>query len=264
VQISNNNATAGTLGSLSFSRIMIDDTIDLGGSATFTGAAPNKSRLYLVRPGTATAVAYKLTVAPGSAALGAAVSPMGATIDGSVTTGRVLVHPPLLLPIVAVHGQPGAPINYTLSATAPEILPLDADLATTSAVGGDVRLWRIDGLAGAQWSMGLASTLSGFQLTLYGPDGAKVFGSGASLRIFTLATSAVYTAELRTVASGNGAAVTLRVNTAAPPEPIVLTASTPRTVTLAIGEVKRYAFDVTRAQLLAMSLSTTTGTAKGG
>jgi hypothetical protein len=34
-------------------------------------------------------------------------------------------------------------------------------------------------------------------------------------------------------------------------------------VTLAIGEVKRYAFDVTQAQLLALNLSTTTGT-KGG
>jgi len=263
VQIRNDATTAGTLGSLSFKPLAIDDTIDLDGSASYTGAAPNKPRLYLIRPGTATAVAYKLTVAPGSAALGATVSPMGATIDGSVTTGRVLAHPPLLLPIVAVRGQPGAAINFTLSATAPEVAPLDADLATTSAAGGDVRIWRIDGSAGAQWSMALASTLSGFQLTLYGPDGAKVYGSGASLRVFTLATSGVYTVELRTVATSSGATVTLRVNTAAPPEPIVLTASTPRTVTLAIGEVKRYAFDVTQAQLLALNLSTTTGT-KGG
>jgi len=263
VQINNNATTAGTLGSLSFRRLAIDDTIDLGGSASYTGTAPSKPRVYLVRPGAATAVAYKLNVVPGSAALGATVTPMNTTIDGSVTSGRVIAQPLLLLPIVWVQGQPGKAIDFTLSATSPEVMPLDADLATTSAVGGDVRIWRIDGPAGAQWSMGLASTLSGFQLTLYGPNGAKVNGAGSSFRIFTLPTSGAYTVELRTVATSSGTPVTLRVNTAAPPEPIILTPSTPRTVTLAIGEIRRYSFDVTQAQLLAMSLSTTTGT-KGG
>jgi hypothetical protein len=95
VQIRNDATTAGTLGSLSFKPLAIDDTIDLGGSASYTARRPNKPRLYLIRPGTATAVAYKLTVAPGSAALGATVSPMGATIDGSVTTGR-RARPPTL------------------------------------------------------------------------------------------------------------------------------------------------------------------------
>ncbi len=62
VQISNNNTTAGTLGSLSFSRLAIDGTIDLGGSANFTGTETLVSRHYLIRPGAATAVAYKLSV----------------------------------------------------------------------------------------------------------------------------------------------------------------------------------------------------------
>ena len=70
----------------------------------------------------------------------------------------MFAHPPSLLPIVAVQ-DPGSAIDFTLSATAPEVLPLDADLATTSPAGGDVRVWRIDGAAGAQWSAGLASTL---------------------------------------------------------------------------------------------------------
>ena len=258
VQIRNNGTTAGTLGSLKFSRLAIDGTIDLGGSANFAGTETLLSRHYLIRPGAATAVAYKLSVR--SPLLGVTVSPMGATIDKTQTTGRVLAHPPMLLPIVAVQGQQNAAIDYTLSATVPEVLPLDADLATTSAPGSDVRIWRIDGAAGAQWSMGLASTVSAFQLTLYGPNGATVNGAGASHRIFTLATSGVYTVELRTSVISSGAAVTVRVNTAAPPEPIVLAASTPRTATLAIGEVRRYAFDLTQAQLLALTLSTTTGT----
>ena len=121
-QISNSNTTAGTPGSLSFSRIMIDDTIDLGGSAA-TGAAPNKPRLYLVRPGTATAVAYKLTVVPAAPRSAPPWSPMGAMIDGSVTTGRVLAHPPLLLPIARCMDSLVQRSHHALSATAPEVLP---------------------------------------------------------------------------------------------------------------------------------------------
>ncbi len=106
VQISNNGTTAGTLGSLSFSRLAIDGTIDLGGSANFTGTDTHLSRHYLVRPGAATAVAYKLSVRQRRCSA-PRVSPDGRDDRRDrVTTGRVLAHPPLLLPIVAVQGQP--------------------------------------------------------------------------------------------------------------------------------------------------------------
>jgi hypothetical protein len=64
---------------------------------------------------------------------------------------------------------------------------------------------------------------------------------------------------LRNGFTGAAAPVTMRVNTAAPPEPLVLGALTQRSATLAIGEVRRYAFDLTRGQLLALRMSTTTG-----
>src|SRR6185295_12597644 len=83
---------------------------------------------------------------------------------------------------------------------------------------------------------------------------------GAGFRILTLAKTGAYTVELRSNPGAGAGQVTVRVNTAAPPEPIVLGALTQRTVTLAIGEIRRYAFDVTQAQLLALRLATTTGT----
>ena len=126
---------------------------------------------------------------------------MGATIDGAVTTGRVLAHPPVLLPIVAVHRDSRAAINFTLSATAPEVLPLDADLATTSAAGGDVRIWRIDGVGRCAMEHGAGIDAPGVPADAVRSGRCQVIGSGATLRIFTLATSGVYTVELRTVAS---------------------------------------------------------------
>jgi hypothetical protein len=95
-------------------------------------------------------------------------------------------------------------------------------------------------------------------MTLYGPDGARLNGTGASHLIYTLATTGIYTVE---ISNGFGAVapVTVRVNTAAPPEPLMLGALTQRSATLAIGEVRRYAFDITRGQLLALRMSTTTG-----
>ena len=181
VQVSNTNTTAGTLGSLSFRRLAIDGTIDLGGSANFTGTETLVSRHYLIRPGAATSVAYKLSVR--SPLLGVTVSPMGATIDKTQTTGRVLAHSPLLLPIVAVQEQGRR--STTLSATTPRSCrstPTSPPLRLPAATSASADRRRG---ASAQWSMGLASTLSGFQLTLYGPDGAKLIGSGATHRIFT-------------------------------------------------------------------------------
>ena len=73
VQIRNDATTAGTLEQpeLQPARDRRHDRPRRIGE--FHRPAPNKSRLYLIRPGTATAVAYKLTEF-GSAALGAVVS----------------------------------------------------------------------------------------------------------------------------------------------------------------------------------------------
>jgi PKD repeat protein len=254
LQIRNNATTPGTLSGLAFSRLAVDATIDLGGSASYAGPTTSAGRLYLIRPGATEVVAYKLA-ASGAVQVGT-VFPMRLPISGQQTTGRVFAHPPSLLPIVVVQGNSGQPMSFTLSIAAAEVMPLDADLALTSPAANDVRILRLDGAAGAQWSAGLASNVGSLALSVYGPDGVLL---SPTSRVHTLAATGAYTVELRNV-SGSGGAATIRVNTAAPPEPLALAASTPRTVTLAIGEVKRYAFDVTQAQLLALRLSTSTGT----
>jgi PKD repeat protein len=255
VQIRSTANTPQTLSNLGFTPVALDGTLDLGASASHSGLTPNIGRKYLVRPGAVAAVAYKLAVS--GAAQSAAVAPMNAFIDAPVTTGRVLLHPAPLLPIVSVHA-PSTSASFTLSVAAAESMALDADLGLTSPAFNDVRVWRIDGAAGSQWTMGSASTLNAFQMTLYGPDGARISPSGASLRMHTLTATGAQTLELRGAFNGV-APVTIRVNTAAPPEPIALGALTQRSVTLAIGEVRRFAFDVTRGQLLALRLATTTG-----
>jgi hypothetical protein len=252
VQIRNTGTSLGTLQGLAFSRLALDGTIDLGGSASHSGSASTLPRRYLVRPGTATAVAYKLTKT--GAQLYTTVYPMGSFIDGTQTTGRVLAHPPALLPVVLVESNAGT-VDFTLQTSAPETMSVDTDLAVTSPIGGDVRFWRVDGAAGTQWTIGYAST-ENLQTTLYGPDGQRMNGTGAALQIYTLAATGVHTVELRS-GSGPAAPLTVRVNTAAPPEPLGLGALTQRSPTLAIGEVRRYAFDVTRGQLLGLRMTTT-------
>ena len=94
-------------------------------------------------------------------------------------------------------------------------------------------------------------------MSLYAPVGGQL-PMQASAGVVTLADNGPYTVEVQ--ASGQavaGAPLKIRVNTAAPPEPIALATSTERAVTLALGEVKRYSFDVAQGQVLALQVAST-------
>ena len=129
--------------------------------------------------------------------------------------------PPLLLPIVASRGglSGGDRLHPRRDRSEPcrstPISPSPRRPAATSASGGSTAS------AGAQWTTGWPRP-SSFNLTLYGPDGGRL--NPAFPRSTRCRRAASTRSSCARGLSSNAAAVTIRVNTAAPPEPIVLTA----------------------------------------
>jgi hypothetical protein len=261
LQITNGEPLAGTVDALSVKRLALAGTLATGGSIDSDVNGNVDRRFFLVKPQAASNLAIKLS--PGGAALGATLWPEGAVQFGTVvtTTGRVATTTPSVLPVVEVYRMSGqGPWPFALSALAVETIALDADVPVAAPAPFDVRLYRIDGVAGQQWSAGIsyANALGGSaSVSVYAPVGGQL-PMQASAGVLTLADNGPYTVEVRATSQAvAGWPLKIRVNTAAPPEPIALATSTERAVTLALGEVKRYSFDVVQGQVLALQLAST-------
>jgi hypothetical protein len=149
---------SGTIVGLSFSRLALDGTIDLGGFGELRRHR-HHARHYLVRPGGDSVATSSRSTAVRHFA---SVWPMGGEIDAELTTGRVFAHPPL--PCRSWRCRDGRhPRSTSPERDRARGPAARRDFATTSSAAGDVRIWRIDGSAGAQWTAGLASTLSAFR-----------------------------------------------------------------------------------------------------
>ena len=250
--ILNTAATAGTINGLAASRLTPAGTLDLSNSASFPGS-DNIDRYYLVRPAAASHIAVKLVADTGGQP-GATIWPEAITFTTREASARIVQTSPFLLPLVQVF-NPG--FAFTLSARSAQTIPLDTDLALTTPAPSDVQVYRIDGVAGQEWSAGISygpSAGSNPVLSIYAPASGQPLV--ASNRIYRLPDSGPYTVEVKSssLATG-GMPFNMRVNTAAPPEAITLSASIERTPTLALGEVKRYSFNVVQGQLLSLQLA---------
>jgi hypothetical protein len=164
---------------------VLDGTLDLGASASYAGPVPSAGRKYLdpARRGRR----RRLQDVGERRRAERAVAPMNAFIDAPVTTGRVFAHPPSLLPIVTVAAAQGASFTARrrrgrIGGTRhrPGRRPRRRDC--------DVRVWRIDGAGRCSVDGRLRLEHTSLLMTLYGPDGATLVGTGASHRIYTLAT----------------------------------------------------------------------------
>jgi hypothetical protein len=261
LEITNTEPLAGTIHALSLTRLALAGTLATGGSIDADVNGDADTRFFLVKPQAASHLAIKL--AAGGAALGATVWPEGALQFGTVvnTTGRIVATTPSVLPVVEVYRMSGqGPWPFALSARAAESIALDADVPVAAPAPFDVQLYRIDGVAGQQWSAGISygnALVGSASISVYAPVGGELPMS-ASAGVMTLADNGPYTLEVRTTSQAiAGTPLKIRVNTAAPPEPIALATSTERAVTLALGEVKRYSFDVVQGQVLALLLAST-------
>ena len=253
--IVNTQTTAGTINGLAVSRLPLAGTLGLTGSVSFAGPASGPDLFYVVKPGAASHVAIKL-VSDNGGQPGAIVWPDGLSFSTSSAGARVVKTHPALLPLVEVFRMNSTlPWHFTLSARVAEPMPLDTDLMLATPAANDVLVYWLDAMAGQQVSIGL-SFANNLNIAPVADIYAPLTGQRVDdlVRVRTLAESGTYTVEVRNHSTA-GAPFKLRLNSVAPPEPITLTASTERSVYLALGEVRRFSFDVTQAQVLALQLS---------
>lgn len=261
LQIANNQPLAGTIDGLAVARLPIAGTLDLSNSIAFSEAGSvDNARHFLIKPSGTSHLALK--VASDSSNFGATVWPQNqVSFVAAGTSGRIIQVHPAALPVVEMFRQSSSGAwLFTLSARVAETLPLDADVAGVTPGPGDVLLYRVDGNAGQEWSAGISYPSSSGAtpgVALYPPVSGQL-ALQASNRVYALAESGPYTVEVRNNAQGvGGAPFKLRVNTAAPPEPVVPGASIERSVTLALGEVRRYSFAAVQGQVLGLQLAST-------
>jgi len=253
--ILNTNTRAGTINGLAVSRLPLAGTLGLTDSVSFAGPASGPELFYVVRPGSASHVAIKL-VSDNGGEPGAILWPQGMSFSTRMASARIVTTHPFLLPLVEVFRvNSNTPWHFTLSARPAEPMPLDTDLALATPAANDVLVYRLDATAGQQVSIGLSfanSVTINPAVEIYSPISGHRLNQ--STHVHTLTESGPYTVEVQNQQTV-GAPFKLRVNTAAPPEPITLSASTERSWNLALGEVRRYSFDATQGQVLALQLA---------
>jgi PKD repeat protein len=253
--IVNSANTNGTLNGLTAAPLPLAGSLAVPSSVSFTDAQTGGSnnRYYLVQPGSAATIATQL--AANSINQGVTIYPENLTFTTPTIEARIVAPHPAVLPIVRVfRAGGGTGWQYTLSVAEPPTLPLDTDVDLLTPGPEQLLVFRIDGTVGNEWSIG-KSRAPNASINLVSDLYAPLTGTrSAAPLIHTLATSGPHTLTVRS-SSAAGGAFRLRVNQLSPPEPITLDTLTTRNGVLALGEVKRYAFDVIQAQVLTLQLS---------
>ena len=259
VVLTNPRNFAGSVSNLSVSRIALAGTLNAPASIGFASASTgaDNARFYLVKPGSAEPLAAALTVSGANHIM--RLWPQGTVVSTAFSTVARLLDPgPGLLPLIEVLRRDTASAwNFTLAASHPPALPLNADVAASTPPPDGLTVWRIDGLAGQQLSIGKSQPRGANispVLRLYAPNLDGELLAGDADGIYTLPTHGAYTLTLSNPTTA-GVSFTLRVNELLDPEFVSLGTLFERSGTLALGEVKRYSFSIALAQMLALRLS---------
>lgn len=258
LQIVNTNATKGSVAGLSVAKLVPTATLDVPGMDTFAGpASDDNERIFVVKKPAGTGdLAVRLDA--NQIGHGFTVSPARVNAQTGDATVRVVRTSPLVRPLITVFRMSASTAwDYKLSVTTPVDLALDTDVAVTAPTPFSLIAYRFEGVGGQELSAGVQEAM-GAEVGpsvkyVYDPQGATVVPAAG--RIYKLPETGVYTIELATTGMG---AFTARLNKLPAPEALTLGPAVPKTGTLALGEVKRYAFTVTQAQVLGLGLSSTT------
>jgi PKD repeat protein len=264
LEISNTRSTTGSIVGLATRRLALAGTLGAPDSVAYSAASDQaSSRYYVVKPAQPRDE-LAITLDGKGINVGARIYPNGITFGDSAVRARVIRSAPgPTHPLVDVFRRNAQTAwDFTLSSSDPTPLALDTDIAiSTSAVnGGLAAVYRFTGVAGQQLTLGRhgdGNTSPGLELAAPG-TGATVAATTVG-RVYTLPTSGTYTLALSN-SRQTGGSMSLRVNTLAAAEPVTLASTLERSATLRLGEVRRYAFNLTQGQVLAMALSTPTAT----
>ena len=260
VQIVNTSAGSGNVRLRG--GFLTGQAISLPQEVTVTDAGSSDTRRYVLKQPTAGAIfATALTACNGG--FTAAVYPARTftTINAPVScaTGRAVriqahrMHP-LVLPLIEVTRGSTAvttPGEFTLITSTPSPLAIDTDLRLTAPAQHRAVAYTFEGVAGQEVTLGTdipGTGSSQIAARINAPDGTALSASG-SAAILTLPVAGLYTVEVPNTSTYTGS-VRIRVNSVAPPVPLALTPPlTERSDTLALGQVRRYTFDLQQAEV---------------
>jgi hypothetical protein len=259
LQITNTAATNGTITGLGVAKGTLDGTLNVPGTVTYSGpSTANNNRFYVVKPATIGSE-FAVALTANGINQGFRVQPGTALASATDVTARVVSKSPLVHPLVQVsRGAGNTAWNFTLSTSVPDSLTLNTDTVVNAPIADGMRIYRFNGTATQEVSVGWEQDANQSLL----PAVSVATGQLPALPvtqvpIFTLQEDGVQTALVREHSLGTGA-FTFRINTLAPFEPITLSAVTELNATLALGEVKRYGFNVTQGQIISLRVSSPT------
>lgn len=258
LQITNSAATNGTMNGLSVAKIIPDGTIAVPGNATFAGPSNLvTSHFYVVKP-SVLGSEFALLFDANGINQGLRVHPGTALIPTSNLVARVLSKPVGTHPLVQITRGGQTAWNFQLTTSVPLSLALNTDITLTAPIANQPLIYRFTGSVGQEVRAGTENDIAlnvspSVTLATASLPANPINGSFTH----TLNEEGVQTA-LVTESFGGSGNFNFRVNTIGATTPITLSALTDINTTLALGDLKRYSFDVTQGQIMSLQLSSPT------
>jgi hypothetical protein len=260
LEIDNTRTGNGTLNGLVM-RELAATTVPSGAEVQVPALANLADRAWFVLqpPSTGAAVAAVLEVSNAAYALRVQGQGNEALVGNAAlpldSDGRVDRRLAEALPLVAVRRNAANGTNpvVKLRNLVPQTLAANTDVDLTGPADGRVLLLAYDANAGDAVSFEAihsAGVNSGPSAELFSPTGAPLSG-----KFHTLTEGGTYGLRLRPGFSAPSAATRLRMNLLPPPTEIASTELQTLEGNLALGEVKRYAVNLTQGELLSLTLS---------
>lgn len=263
VEVTNNRNVSGTLQGLQATRLAAS-AVASGGSLVLSnvnGTGAVTRHVVLQTDGSATPVALvtqgntAYTVYPGAAN----------TTAGNSAEALAIAPAAGMWPVVEFRSAGSnitTPVTVSLAALSP--LALDTDQAGTAPAPGGVAAFAFAGQAGSELSWDFVSSgntaATSARVRITAPSGRGTGGELARGSTVTLPETGLYTVAVHNEA-GNTAtpSYTLRVNTVPADETPAFGDTAVVDSTLALGQVRRYNFGVTQAQLFSARLTRPSG-----
>ena len=254
LQFTNSSTSNGSIQNLGLSLLTIDATLGVPDSATFAGPAGSiSSHWYLVKP-PVIGSEFALTMNGNGINHSFRVHPFATLSQTSDITALVIRKSVLVHPLVQVSRVTNSAWNFGLTTSVPLPLTVNADVNIPAAGSDVLRVYRFDGLATQLFRVGVqfdpAVSLNP-QVTL--PTLQLPANPTNSARIHSVLNDGVQTLLVRNPDFTSGD-FSFRLHALEPVEQATLGAVTSFSSTLALGDVKRYRFDVTQGQVISLEL----------
>ncbi len=256
IEIANTQSTAGSIEELVIETLTPAGVITAPNSITYTSAStPSNERWYIVKRASPTSpVAVSLN--GNGTTQGMNIFPGDLTAFGSGVSVRIAPPSELTHALVRVYRQnPNSAWNFTLSGTTPTEVPFATDIDLNASGDGLVAVYTLTATPGQRVSMGVQEN-SGVNpvANIFAPTTGAQVNPTMQNRVYTLADGGTYTLVVSNFGPSSGA-FQFRINAVAAAEAVTLGGTVERDVTLALGEIRLYSFNLTQAQVVAIAMS---------